>query len=48
MTGMKTSNASADPTVRAVPRDRISLRPGPGADDHVHALLSGAPGQSPR
>lgn len=48
-TGNELRLALVDPeTGQAVPRDRISLRPGPGADDHVRALLSGAPGQSPR
>lgn len=32
--------ALVDPrTGRAVPRDRVKLRPGPGADETVHALL---------
>ena len=39
-TGRELRLALVDPqTGRAVPRERIELRPGPGADDAVHALL---------
>lgn len=43
-TGNELRLALVDPkTGQMVPRNRISLRPGPGADANVHALLSGSP-----
>lgn len=39
--------ALVDPeTGRAVPRDRIRLRPGPGADERVHTLLKSSQGRA--
>lgn len=39
--------AFVDPkTGQVIPRDKIRLRPGPGADAHVHAILNTSKGKT--